>query len=80
MRMYDPHGNVVMEASALERRGDDLVMKGKMMGAMPATIHIRPEEMWAARALISRSVLAYLPLMVIKGFRRRRARDRKSTR
>lgn len=72
MKMYDPHGNELMNAQSLERQGDDLVMKGKMMGTMPATIHIRPEELWEARHLLSWSVLSYLPAMFIKGWRRSR--------
>ena len=72
MKMFDMHGNVLMEASSLERRGDDLVMKGKMMGTMPATIYIKPEEIWSAKGLLSWSVIWYFPIIVIKGWWRGR--------
>mgnify|MGYP001115490263 CR=1 FL=1 len=72
MKMYDMHGNVMMETSSLERRGDDLLMKGKMMGTMPATIYIKPEEIWRARKLLSWSVIWYLPILVVKGWWRGR--------
>jgi len=67
MKVFDTYGNEMLEASSLERRGDDLVMKGKTMGAMPATMYIRPEEVWATRKLLSWSVICYLPIMIIKG-------------
>ncbi|MDY6906807.1 MAG: hypothetical protein SV910_01050 [Chloroflexota bacterium] len=79
MKMYDMHGNTLMEASSLERRGDDMVMKGKMMGSMPATIYIRPEEVWQATKLLSWSVLWYMPIIVVKGWwRNRRMPSQKS--
>lgn len=72
--MFDMHGNVLMEALSLERHGDDLVMRGKMMGAMPATIYVRPEEVWQARQLVSWSVLRYLPRMLVRGWLKSRRR------
>ena len=72
MKMYDMHGNVMMEVSTLERRGDDLLMKGKMMGTMPATIYIKPEAIWGAKSLLSWSIIWGLPAIVIKGWRRSR--------
>ena len=70
MKMFDAHGNVMMEASSLKRQGDSLVMKGKMMGTMPATIYIKPEEVWMARKLLSWSIICFLPIMVVKGCKR----------
>lgn len=70
MKMFDMNGAVLMDVASLERRGDDLVMKGKMMGTMPATIFIKPEEIWKAKSLLSWSILWYLPIIVIKGWLR----------
>ena len=72
MKMYDLYRNVVMDVSSLERKGDDLVMKGKMMGTMPATIYIKPEEVWLAKNLLSWSIIWYLPALMVKGWRRSR--------
>ncbi|MDY6892769.1 MAG: hypothetical protein SVO26_03515 [Chloroflexota bacterium] len=72
MKMFDMHGAVLMDVASLERKGDDLVMKGKMMGAMPATIYIKPEEIWGAKSLLSWSVIWYLPIIVVKGWLRSR--------
>jgi len=68
MIMYDVYGNVMMEISSLERKADDLVMKGKMMGTMPACIYLRPKEAWQAKSLLSWSIIWYVPSMLIKGW------------
>jgi len=72
MKMYDTYRNVMMDVSSLERKGDDLVMKGKMMGTMPATIYLKPEEVWQAKSLLSWSIIWYLPILMIKGWRQSR--------
>jgi len=72
MKLYDIHGNVMMEISPLDRKGDDLVTKGKMMGAMPASIFLRPNDLWQAKSLLSWRVIRYLPSMAIKGWKQSR--------
>jgi hypothetical protein len=44
MRLYAPDNSVLMEISALERKGNNLVVKGKVFGSMPMTALLRPEE------------------------------------
>lgn len=68
MKLRNSDNIEMMDVKSIERRGDDLVIKGKMMGTMAATILIRPEELWAAfRMLPLRTVLA-LPLLLAKGW------------
>lgn len=57
MKVYLKDGSLMLAASSIERRGADLVLKGKITGTMPATIYIRPEELWAARKLLSWPVM-----------------------
>ena len=79
MKVFDTYGNEMLEASSLERRGDDLVMKGRVMGSMPTTMYIRPEEIWVMRKLLSWSVIWYLPVIIVKGWlRARKLRPQKS--
>lgn len=61
----------MMEAVSLERRGDDLVIKGKMMGTMPGTFFVRPVEIWPARSVLTWKVVRYLPLFLFKAWRQR---------
>ena len=44
MKLYAPDNSVLMEISALERKGNDLIVKGKVFGSMPMTAKLRPEE------------------------------------
>lgn len=71
MKMVDKYGTVMVEISSVERKGDDLVMTAKMLGTMPGTIYIKPEEAWKGIRLLSFSVLCYLPLFLLKSWLRR---------
>ena len=53
MKLYSPDKSELMDVSSLERDGDDLVIKGKVFGAMPMTARLRPEEAKKALKLIS---------------------------
>lgn len=72
MRLYSRDGSILIEVTKLERRGDDLAIQGKMLGTMPLTAHVRPEEAWAIFRIISWDVLRYLPLFFSRGWRRNR--------
>lgn len=58
----------MMEVKSIDRDGEILVMKGKMMGSMNTIIHIRPEDTWLALRMMSVKVVLYLPVMLFRGF------------
>ena len=68
MKMFSKEGIEMMDVKSIEREGENLVMKGKMMGSMYAAIYLRPEDIWQALKLLSASIFLYLPVMVVKGF------------
>lgn len=68
MKTYDMYGNITLEVTSLERRGAELIMKGKGMGALQMTMYLRPEEIWKATKLLSWSVVWYMPIILIKGW------------
>jgi len=70
--MLSKDGIEMMEVKSIQREGEKLVLKGKIMGSMPATIYLRPEDVWAGWQLLPFSVLVALPGMLLKGFRRSR--------
>ena len=72
MKMFTKEGVEMMDVKSIERDGDSLVMKGKMMGSMYAAIYLRPQDVWQALRLLSFSTLLYLPVILYKGFRRNR--------
>ena len=52
MKLYSPDKSELMDVSAIERDGADLVIRGKVFGAMPMTARLRPEEARKALKLV----------------------------
>lgn len=44
MKIFGADNKEMIAISAIEREGRELVVKGKIFGAMPMTARIRPEE------------------------------------
>jgi hypothetical protein len=73
MKLMSKDGVEMMDIRSLERDGDVLIVKGKIMKSMPATIHVRPEDLWEAFSLFTWPLLLRLPGLMFKGFKRSRA-------
>lgn len=43
-KIFDMNKSELMAISKLERDGNDLVIRGKIYGAMPMSARVRPEE------------------------------------
>ena len=43
-KLFDTNNSELMAINALERQGDELVIKGKIYGAMPMKARLRPED------------------------------------
>ncbi len=52
MKLYSPDKSELMDVGSIEREGSDLVIKGKVFGAMPMTARLRPEEARKALKLV----------------------------
>jgi hypothetical protein len=72
MKLLSKDGIEMMEIRSVVRDADVLVVRGKAMGSMPMTIHLRPEELWQAYRLLSWRILLALPVLMLKGYRRSR--------
>ncbi len=71
MKLKGADGSELMVVSAIERDGNDLVVKGKVFGAMPMSAHLTPEEARAAFKLLSfRLILFLLTLPFRRGSRK----------
>lgn len=66
MKMYSKEGVEMMAIYSLERKGTDLLIKGKMLRSMPSTIYIKPEEILKGLKLLSWSVALGLPIILFK--------------
>ncbi len=68
MRIFAPDNSELMQVSALERDGNRLVLKGKVMGALPMTARLTPEEARQGLKLLNvRLVLFLLTFLFRKG-------------
>jgi hypothetical protein len=70
MKIYGADNKEMMNITALERDGSDLVVKGKLFGAMPLTAKLRPEDARAAFKLLDFRTALFLLTLV---FRRKRS-------
>ena len=60
MKIYNSDGGELMTVSKIERKGNDLVLKGKAFGTMPMNARLRPEEARAALKLLTPSIIFFL--------------------
>jgi hypothetical protein len=78
MKLISKDGIEMMDIRSVERQGEVLVVRGKVMGSMPTTIHLRPENLWEAWQLINWRLLLALPGLLLTGYRRSKAKDSKA--
>ena len=68
MKLVSPDKSELMAVSALERDGDDLLIKGKVFGTMPMTARLTPAQARAAFKLLNlRTILFILTLPLRRG-------------
>ena len=68
----DKNGVILSEISAIRCKGDDLTIKANLLGTMPTTIYVHPEEIWKTLGMIDSTVIARLPVLLLKGWWRTR--------
>lgn len=73
MKILDGLGKELMTVSKLEQDGDDLVITGKIMGAMPMKARLTPDQARAALKLLNlRTILFLLTILFRKGRARKK--------
>jgi hypothetical protein len=72
VKLFSKDGVEMMDVKAIDLDRDVLVIKGKMMGAMATTIHVKPEDIWRAFRMFPWRVKCRLPLLLWKGWRQQR--------
>lgn len=66
MKLYAQDNSVLMEISAIERQGNQLVLKGKVFGSMPMVARLRPEEARKGLKLLSFRLVVFLLTFLFK--------------
>ena len=74
MTVYGAQDEVLMNVTAIESQGNELVVKGRIFGAMPMTAKIRPEEMRAALRILSFKRILFLLSLVFRRSSRKSAK------
>lgn len=60
MKIYNSDGGELMTVTKIERRGNELALKGKAFGTMPMNARLRPEEARAALKLLTPAIVWFL--------------------
>jgi len=60
MKIHNADGGELMTISKIERKGSDLVLKGKAFGTMPMNARLRPEEARAFLRLLTPGLVWFL--------------------
>ena len=69
MKLKSVDGSELMQVSALERDGDMLVIRGKIMGAMPMTAKLSPSEFRQAMHLLTPRLVFFLLSFPFRGWK-----------
>ena len=67
MKLKSGDGSDLMQVNALERDGDILVIKGKIMGAMPMTAKLSPAEFRKGFGLLNLKLFFFLLSFPFRG-------------
>jgi hypothetical protein len=67
---YDVYGNPMAQITKISIKKDDLVAKAVLLGSMPSTMYMRPEEVWKILGMISFETLLGMPKFLITGAKR----------
>jgi hypothetical protein len=68
MKLFSKDGIEMMDVKSISHDKGKLVIKGKMMGAMAATIYVKPEDMWDAFCLFPAKLVLRMPVIMLQGF------------
>jgi hypothetical protein len=69
MKLKSADGSELMQVNALERDGDMLVIRGKIMGAMPMTAKLSPAEFRKGFRLLNAGLFFFLLSFPFRGWR-----------
>ncbi len=60
MKIYDANDQELMQVRKIERDGSNLVIRGKIFGAMPMAAKLKPEEARAALKMLDLKTILFI--------------------
>lgn len=65
-KIYDANKSELMAISGLEREGSELVIRGKIYGAMPMSARLRPEDVRNLLKLLNLKIIIFAISMLFR--------------
>jgi hypothetical protein len=66
MKIYDANDQELMTVRKIEREGTNLVIRGKIFGAMPMAAKLTPAEARAALKLLDFRTVLFIPSLLFR--------------
>jgi hypothetical protein len=66
LTLYSSDNSKLMEIETLERSGNDLLIKGKVFGAMPMTARLKPSEARKGLKLLNAKLVFFLLTFLLR--------------
>ena len=66
LTLYSPDNTKLMEVEKLERSGNELLIKGKVFGAMPMTARLTPTEARKGLKLVNFKLALFLLTFLLR--------------
>ena len=66
LTLYSADNSKLMEIETLERSGNDLLIKGKVFGAMPMTARLKPSEARKGLKLLNAKLALFLLTFLLR--------------
>jgi hypothetical protein len=66
LTLYSPDNSRLLEVEALERSGNELLIKGKVFGAMPMTARLKPAEARKGLKLLNFKLALFLLTFLLR--------------
>lgn len=60
MKLYGADGAEIIEVTAIEQKGSNLVVRGRVFGAMPLAAELRPKEARTVCQLLNARLILFL--------------------
>jgi hypothetical protein len=73
MKVFGPDSSELMEVTGLSRKGNELIVKGTIMGSLPMTAVVRPEEARKCLSLLNPGLVWFLLTFLLRPGRSRSA-------
>ena len=66
MKLYTPDGQELMDVVTIRRDGNNLVIDGTIMGAMPTQAVLRPDEARSAFGVLAPGLIPFLLSFIVR--------------